>query len=136
MRVLLVEDNDDLRTTMAFVLGRSGYDVDTAENGRKALDQLKAGPRPGAILLDLMMPVMDGWQFRRAQKDDPALADIPVIVLSAASRLSEEAASLDAADYLHKPVDFGQLRVMLRRCEQGAGPWDSTPEPHAAKSGS
>ncbi len=115
MRILLVEDDQDIRETMAYILGRSGYEVATAENGQAALCCLKDGPRPGAILLDLMMPVMDGWQFRRQQRQDPDLADIPVILLSAAARLPDEAASLEAADYLHKPIDFSQLRVMLRR---------------------
>ncbi len=93
------------------MLGRflelEGYQVEVAANGRQALERLTAGMQPCVILLDLMMPVMDGWQFRREQVRSPELAEIPVIVVSAAGR--DRIAEIDANAYLTKPVDLEQL---------------------------
>ena len=103
------------------MLGRflelEGFQVELAANGRQALDRLTAGMHPCVILLDLMMPVMDGWQFRREQVRDRELADIPVIVVSAAGR--ERIAEIDANAYLTKPVDLEQLleRVSQYCCQ-------------------
>ena len=84
--VLIVDDDPGIRRMMSLVLAGEGYDVRTAENGRQALDLL-ASWRPAVILLDLMMPVMDGWTFLAAQQADPILASIPVIVMSASGDL-------------------------------------------------
>src|SRR3954468_25043711 len=81
--VLIVEDDEDLRDMMAQMLTIEGYRTATAANGREALDYLHHIAKPHVILLDLMMPVMDGWEFRRQQKADPEIAPVPVIVLSA-----------------------------------------------------
>ncbi|WP_242339575.1 MULTISPECIES: response regulator [unclassified Anaeromyxobacter] len=81
--VLVVEDDPDIREALAEALGGEGYDVALAENGQDALDVLRDCPRPDVILLDLLMPVMSGWQFRQEQLADPALAGIPVVVVSA-----------------------------------------------------
>ena len=93
------------------MLGRflelEGFQVELASNGKQALERLSAGVHPCVILLDLMMPVMDGWQFRREQVQDHDLAEIPVIVVSAAGR--ERIAEIDANAYLTKPVDLEQL---------------------------
>jgi CheY-like chemotaxis protein len=93
------------------MLGRflelEGFQVEVAANGRQALERLTAGMHPCVILLDLMMPVMDGWQFRREQVRDRELAEIPVIVVSAAGR--DRIAEIDANAYLTKPVDLEQL---------------------------
>jgi chemosensory pili system protein ChpA (sensor histidine kinase/response regulator) len=114
MRVLVVEDDEIILEATARRLRRAGYDVATAQNGREVLEALRSAPRPRAVLLDLAMPVMDGRQFGWEQRHDPALADIPVIVVSATGRLAEEAAALGVTDYLHKPVDFARLQAMLR----------------------
>ena len=84
-----------------------GYAVETAANGKIALERLSAGASPGVILLDLMMPVMDGWQFRQAQVRDSRLSRIPVIVVSAAGR--ERTTQIQADDYLAKPVNLDEL---------------------------
>jgi CheY-like chemotaxis protein len=93
------------------MLGRflelEGFQVELASNGKQALERLSAGMHPCVILLDLMMPVMDGWQFRRQQVQDQDLADIPVIVVSAAGK--DRIAEIDANAYLSKPVDLEQL---------------------------
>jgi len=77
-----VEDEKDLRELLAEVLQDHGYTVATAANGREALDRLASGPLPALILLDLMMPVMTGWEFRRRQIQDVRIAAIPVIAFS------------------------------------------------------
>ena len=81
--VLVIEDDPDIREALAEALGYEGYDVLLAENGREGLDVLREHSRPHVILLDLLMPVMNGWQFRQEQLADPALAGIPVVVVSA-----------------------------------------------------
>jgi CheY-like chemotaxis protein len=113
--VLVVEDDLATREALSLFLAGQGYRVTTAEDGLAALEQLRQPPRPDLILLDLMMPVMDGWQFRREQLADPQLADIPVIVCSATGRLDEHATSLQATAYLDKPVDPAELAAVLRR---------------------
>jgi len=75
--VLVVEDDRDVRESLVAVLEDAGYRVMSAADGRAALDLLRAGPRPAVILLDLMMPVMDGFEFRAEQVRDPSLADVP-----------------------------------------------------------
>ena len=104
---LIVEDDVDTSEMLGRFLELEGYHVETAANGKVALERLGSGVGPCVILLDLMMPVMDGWQFRQAQIRDAALADIPVIVVSAAGRDRLEKIQADA--YLSKPVDLDEL---------------------------
>jgi CheY-like chemotaxis protein len=111
--VLIVEDDDDLREMMAHMLTIEGFDASTVANGREALEYLQHAVRPHVILLDLMMPVMDGWEFRRQQKADPDLAPVPVIVLSALDQ--SRAATVDAAAFLKKPLDFDRLLELVRQ---------------------
>jgi CheY-like chemotaxis protein len=114
-QILVVEDDLSTREALSLLLSAEGYGVSTAADGVAALDQLRGGQTPGLILLDLMMPIMDGWQFRQEQLDDPQLADIPVIVCSAAGRVGQRAASLQALAYLDKPVDPSALLDVVRR---------------------
>ena len=81
-RILVVEDHDSARTALTKLLSSTGYDVVEAPNGSEALAQLATGPRPDLILLDLMMPVMDGWEFMKRQRRDWHLCTIPTIVVS------------------------------------------------------
>src|SRR5919201_836869 len=101
--ILLVEDEPSTRDAMTLVLELQGYKVVGAADGQQALDHLRGDGRPCIILLDLMMPVLDGWGFRAQQQQDPALAAIPVIVVSADGAVGQKAASLGAASYLQKP---------------------------------
>jgi CheY-like chemotaxis protein len=109
--VLVVEDDPDLRETLIDALSSFGCTAAAACNGRDALDQLRAGARPQVILLDLMMPVMDGWEFRKQQLADPKLADIPVVALSA----HEELKKFPAPVLLKKPLQLAELQRALSR---------------------
>jgi CheY-like chemotaxis protein len=115
--VLIVEDDADLREMMAQLLTLEGYTAAAVANGREALDYLHDGhDKPNLILLDLMMPVMDGWEFRLAMQADPGLADLPVIVLSALDPSSGR--GVDSVAYLKKPLDFDRLLTLVRKhCE-------------------
>ena len=113
--ILVVEDDDATAEWLADVIRREGHQAATAANGRLALDYLRGRPRPDLILLDMMMPVLDGWQFRARQREDPGLAEIPVIVLSADGSVSQKAATLGAADYLKKPVEIEHLLDTIKR---------------------
>jgi signal transduction histidine kinase len=109
-RILIVEDDADIREDLADFLRADGYDVVTTENGRAARDWLQhVGVLPDVILLDLMMPVMDGWQFRAEQLQDTTLARIPVVVLSGAGDVRREATALGAAGYVAKPFKLDSL---------------------------
>jgi anti-anti-sigma factor len=112
--ILVVEDDAVTRDALKTVLEEKGYGVACAHDGRQALDRLGAAEPPALILLDLMMPGMDGWEFRREQERDPALASIPVVVVSGAGDVPAAAAALGVEDYLQKPVEFDQLLATVR----------------------
>jgi CheY-like chemotaxis protein len=121
-RVLVVEDDAALREALSEALRDEGFTVTAAADGREALDLLRvsASPNPSVILLDLAMPRMNGWQFRAEQQTDDRIAAIPVVVLSAAPHLAEEAESLGVPDgsWLRKPVPLGNLlAVITHHCE-------------------
>jgi CheY-like chemotaxis protein len=107
--VLVVEDDLDVRDALVQILEYEGYTVTAAANGREAMDHLRSNGRPRVILLDLMMPVMDGWQFRVEQARDPGLAEIPVIVISAGADIERKASSMGAAGYFRKPIEVDAL---------------------------
>ena len=102
--VLVVEDEAIIREYIAFVLDDAGYDHAWAANGQEALAYLRSHPAPSLILLDLMMPIMDGWAFRAEQQRDPALAAIPVVMLTASTNGDKNARDLGVAGYLAKPM--------------------------------
>lgn len=108
--VLVIEDDEEIRDLLAQLLAEEGFAVSTACDGRQALDQLRGNARPPElIVLDLMMPTMDGWQFRAAQLDDPKLRNIPVVVLTALAPAETARRAIDAARILHKPIDLTEL---------------------------
>jgi CheY-like chemotaxis protein len=109
--ILVVEDDLDIREVMRMVLEASGYVVFEAGDGAEALDVVRAHP-PGLILLDLMMPGMDGIQFREAQLQDPDIASIPVVIVSGGGGVPEKAAELGAAGYLVKPTDMHRMLAL------------------------
>jgi CheY-like chemotaxis protein len=109
--VLIVEDDRDTREMLGHFLELEGFAVHTAANGELALKALQ-GDRPCVILLDLMMPVMNGWQFRQAQQSDPGLSDIPVVVVTAAGS-RDDIPWINADGWLSKPVDFERLLATI-----------------------
>jgi CheY-like chemotaxis protein len=120
--VMVVDDNLACREVLGILLRGAGYQVQEARDGRQALDRLRTGPRPCLIVLDLAMPVVDGKAFRAAQVRDPALADIPVVVLTGGFGPGEPAA-LGAAGYMLKPADLDEvLRQVRRFCPEPGTP--------------
>ena len=113
--VFIVEDDFDIRDVLTEVLQDEGYSVGGAANGREAIDALAGGAFPRLILLDLMMPVMSGWQFVAEQRKAPSLASIPVVVVSADGNLQQKAESLGASGWLRKPIEIDTLLGMVRR---------------------
>ena len=114
--VLVVEDDRDVREAIAEVLADSDYVALPASNGAEALERLRAATqRPCVILLDIMMPMMDGWQFRVEQQRDASIKDIPVVVLSAGVDAGETAKKMEAVGYLRKPVALEQLLGVVKQ---------------------
>ena len=113
--ILIVDDDTDLREVVADVLTDEGYHVVAAPGAREALRLLEQGERPDLILLDMMMPEMDGRQFREEQLKHQEFASIPTIIFSAYGNLAEVAASLGAAGFLSKPLGMDALMETLKR---------------------
>jgi len=116
-KVLVIEDDADIRAIMADMLSSEGYSVVEAADGVEGLERARE-QLPDVILLDLMMPRMDGWAFREAQQADANLADIPVVVVSAA--MSDRLHAVPAAAHLHKPFDVDELLGIVGRCASRA----------------
>jgi CheY-like chemotaxis protein len=110
--VLIVDDDEDCREMLATLLVAHGYRIVTAENGAEALTVARQY-RPCLILLDLMMPVMDGEEFRRTQLTDPQIRDIPIVVVSARIGAAEIAGRLGAVGVIPKPLDLDQVAATI-----------------------
>jgi signal transduction histidine kinase len=117
-RLLVVEDDVEVRTALEELLHMEGYETTGATNGLEALALLRQGYAPDLILLDLMMPGMDGWEFRIEQKRQPALARIPVVAMSADA--SAKAAAIDADAYVKKPYSFTDLLAAIENAVRAA----------------
>jgi CheY-like chemotaxis protein len=115
--VLIVDDDPEMQSALALALGRAGYAVSSAENGRVALELLaEAKQLPRLILLDLMMPVMNGGQFLAALQEHPRLASLPVVIMSALV----DPAALVGLELLTKPLDIDKLLGLVRAyCGEG-----------------
>ena len=113
-RILVIEDDQDMRDVTAFMLDGEGFDVVTAKEGQAALDSLRAGGAPCVILLDAKMAGMDGQAFRDSQLRDPELSDIPVIGITGDSDLMEGARRLGLRDCLQKPFEPDELLRVIR----------------------
>jgi CheY-like chemotaxis protein len=111
--VLLVDDDVAVRRTIARFLTFEGFAVVEASNGQEALTYLRTGAGASVIVLDLRMPVMDGWTFRREQRLDPTLEKIPVVVLSGAD--ADRFPELEADAAFEKPVRMAQVAGAVRR---------------------
>ena len=124
-KILLVEDHEELWDFLSRRLRRHGFDVALAHDGQQALDQV-AAEDPDIVLLDMDLPVMDGWTVARTLRADPATAQLPIIALTAHAMQGDEAKALAAgcSGYHPKPVDFPKLvaqvdEMLLRREEEG-----------------
>ncbi|HSP93377.1 MAG TPA: response regulator [Thermoanaerobaculia bacterium] len=104
MKVLVVDDDYAVLDAFKDVLEDEGYEVSVAANGLEALKELRQGARPDVILLDLMMPVMNGWEFRQEQLRDQALSAIPTVIVTAHNRPEESAKELGVVSCIRKPV--------------------------------
>lgn len=110
--ILVVDDDDDLREALAATLSGHGYEVAEASNGEEALGYLQSHVAPRLIILDLMMPVMDGWTFCQRRNMDPALAAIPLLVVSAS--LNSHTPPAPAARFLRKPISLEELIAAVK----------------------
>ncbi len=116
--ILVVEDNADIRDTLEQVLQMEGYEVECASNGGEAIELLKRKHEPVLVLLDMMMPVMSGWEFLEAQKSDHVLATLPLVILSplgAASALISKETPLPAVGYIKKPIALNALMEIVQQ---------------------
>lgn len=115
-RILIVDDDQELLNLLKHLFTREGYEVTLALNGQEALERLhKAENLPNSILLDLRMPIMDGWTFRKKQKADPKYAKIPVIVITSVKDFEKDLTSIDAAAFFKKPIQQDLLIATVKR---------------------
>ena len=112
--ILVVDDDPDILEALSEILEAEGFEIRRARNGKEALERLEPDP-PKLILLDLMMPVMDGWEFAQRLRQRPHLANIPIIVLSADRNVGSKALDIGAVGHLAKPFELNDLLDMVRR---------------------
>lgn len=125
MRVLLVDDDFAILDAMRELLQDEGYEVEIAENGQEALTRLRRAPiRQQLILLDLMMPIMNGWQFREEQVRDPGLASIPTVIVSA-NAPDRYSGDVKTDGFVRKPLNASELLAVVRKHCQAEGLSDS-----------
>lgn len=111
--IMIVDDDPDIRETLSLLLEAEGHEVVCTANGQEALDRLREGVRPCLILLDLMMPVMDGFQFRAEQRRDAVLAPIPVVAITAAGPTTVQ--RIHVNEVLPKPFGLDAVRGAIDR---------------------
>jgi CheY-like chemotaxis protein len=134
--ILIVDDDNDVRSALSEMLQEEGFSVSGAPNGREALALLRGGNvHPAVILLDLMMPGMDGWDFRSEQMRDPRLAGVPVVIVSA-SGFSRESirTQFRPAAYVEKPIERGALLDVIRELVRSGSPGQLDPSDRAGDS--
>jgi two-component system, chemotaxis family, chemotaxis protein CheY len=118
VKVLIIDDNDEIRILLKTLLTRAGFKVETAEDGQAGLDYLASCTElPDVILLDLIMPRMDGYKFREIQVQDERMGRIPVIVMTA-NQMQDGSKNLNGLEYLRKPIQIEDLITSIRK----AGP--------------
>lgn len=114
--ILIVEDDLDIAENLKALLSLEGYSSEISKDGLEALNRLRDGsPRPSLILLDLMMPVMDGFQFYREQQSDPTIANIPVVVMTAGGNVETKVQKMGIQAYFRKPLDVDKLFATIER---------------------
>ncbi len=114
--VLIVEDDFEIRSTLCDVLNSEGYDVLGAENGQIALDLLNNSEKlPGLIIVDLMMPIMDGYEFRNHQLKNEKFSSIPTVLFSADGQLPHKAQAAGITEFIRKPIDLDDLYSLVKK---------------------
>jgi CheY-like chemotaxis protein len=109
-KIFVIEDDESIRENLRELLESAGYSVEIARNGREAISKLSISSQlPFLIILDLMMPIMDGYQFRQEQGIDPKLALIPVVITTAGGNIESKVLKLGAKAYLKKPFDIDSV---------------------------
>lgn len=111
--LLLVDDDADIRESLQLVLEDMGYRVRIAENGKDALENLKLAPKPDIIVTDLMMPVMNGFEFLQALREHPKFGGIPIVVMSA--NRGYDASDLKVHEMIRKPFEIADLARSLHK---------------------
>jgi CheY-like chemotaxis protein len=114
LQILVVEDDPDHRAALTAMLEEEGYEVTSADNGMQAIERLRWGLRPAAILLDMRMHGMNGWEFRRELGRDPAYSSTPVLIMSGGPLKAEDL--VGSADWITKPVNREELLEKLEKC--------------------
>jgi len=118
--ILVVEDDEDIAWILRELLASEGYDVVVASNGKQALELLPKMQAPCLVLLDLMMPVMNGWEFLRAKVQDARIAPLPVVVVTAYD--DQSAAQDDVKQIIRKPIEMDTLLKVVREyCQTESG---------------
>jgi CheY-like chemotaxis protein len=115
LTILVVDDNIDAVEALAQILEYEGYAVATAYDGREALEYLRGNPTPDLIVLDLMMPIMNGWELRAELAKVPAFAKVPIVVMTALA----QAAKIEADAIVAKPIDLKRLLLIMDRLLAG-----------------
>jgi two-component system, chemotaxis family, chemotaxis protein CheY len=118
MHIMIIDDDEDFREVLSLVLEMQGHQVETAGEGLEALMRLRDRSRPALILLDMMMPRLDGEAFMRAMRSDSRMPAIPVVVISGHHAAEQKAADLGAVACLVKPVELAQLSALVRDLEE------------------
>lgn len=113
--LMIIDDDDDLRNVLSFIMTAQGYEVTAFGDARRALRALDSGPLPFLILLDLMMAGMSGWEFRAAQLANTKLTPIPVVVLTAANTLTDGVHSVSDVEIVAKPFGLDELLEVVGR---------------------
>ncbi len=116
--ILLVEDNELNRDMLVRRLSRAGLDVITAGNGEEALEQMRSA-QPGVVLMDMNLPVMDGWTACRKAREEDAIAEIPIVALTAHASAEDRKTAMDAGccEYATKPIDFPELLAKIKKLQ-------------------
>jgi CheY-like chemotaxis protein len=113
--ILVVDDDDSIRELMTIILESQGYEVETAEDGAEALERVRRGSPPSLVLLDLMMPGMDGIAFLRELRSDDDLSGVPVVVISGDQRATHRLGRMDVQDCMMKPIELDDLLQTVPR---------------------
>jgi CheY-like chemotaxis protein len=118
MHILIIDDDEDARTVLRLILEAEGYQVEEASDGADALERLRVGSRPELILLDIMMPRLDGERFLKAMRGDPRLSGTSVFILSGDEACPRKAAELGADGCLVKPIEIDEVLSVVQGAER------------------